>query len=417
MLPPPGPARPLTGEQSADWVVLGAGFTGLAAARQVARRQPEARVVVLDAQRVGLGAAGRNSGFILASPHYHATAEAEENRRMARLNRAGLELLREQVVEHDIQCDWREPGHVQVAVGERGRAALEDYCRTLDEVGDPYERVDAQAIAKLTGSERYTAGARVPGTVLMQPAALVRGLAAALPPGIELFEESPVIGLKLGETIRLDCPRGSLATRNLLLACNAFAPALGFVKGSVFPLLTFSSLTRPLAPDEQRTLGGEPTWGLLPAERIGTTLRRTLDNRILVRNSVRYAWSPRVRDPLKHRMRAVHADSFRARFPRLGDPEFEYTWGGVICMSLNAGTFFGPVAPGVHASLCYNGSGVARGTIAGTLLADLAIGADSVQLREIQQCPGPTRLPPDPLRGLGVELATRFWQWQAGDEL
>jgi glycine/D-amino acid oxidase-like deaminating enzyme len=416
MLPPPGPARSLNGEQSADCVVLGAGFTGLAAARQVARRQPESRIVVLDAQRVGLGAAGRNSGFILASPHYHATADPEENRRMARLNRAGLELLREQVAERDIQCDWREPGHVQVAVGARGRAALEHYCRVLDEAADPYERLDARAIAKLTGSERYAAGVQVPGTVLMQPAALVRGLAAALPPGVELFEESPVVGLKLGETIRLDCPTGSLTTRQLLLACNAFAPALGFVTSSVFPLLTFSSLTRPLTRDEQRTLGGERTWGLLPAERLGTTVRRTVDDRILIRNSVRYAWSPRVRDRLKRRMRAIHADSFRARFPALGDPEFEYTWGGVICVSLNAGTFFGRVAPGVYAAICYNGSGVARGTIAGTLLADLAIGADSVPLREIQQSPGPSRLPPDPLRGLGVGVVTRYWQWRAGDE-
>jgi glycine/D-amino acid oxidase-like deaminating enzyme len=115
-------------------------------------------------------------------------------------------------------------------------------------------------------------------------------------------------------------------------------------------------------------------------------------------------------------MRSIHADSFRARFPALGDPDFEYTWGGVICLSLNAGTFFGRVAPRVYAALCYNGAGVARGTIAGTLLADLAVGADSAPLREIQQSPGPSRLPPDPLRGLGVELATRFWQWRADEE-
>jgi glycine/D-amino acid oxidase-like deaminating enzyme len=415
-LPPPAPARTLEGEQRADWAVLGAGFTGLAAARQLARHRPEARVVVLDAQRVGMGAAGRNSGFVVSSPHYHATADAEENRRTARLNRAGLDLLREQVVEHDVRCDWRESGHVQVAVGARGEAALEHHCGLLDEVGDCYERLGTDAIAKLTGSEYYSAGARVAGTALMQPAALVRGLAEALPPSVEVFEESPVVGRELGDAIRLDCPAGSLTARHLLVACNAFAPALGFVAGRVFPLLTFSSLTRRLTDAEQRKLGGEPAWGLLPAERMGTTVRRTVDGRILIRNSVRYAWSPRVRDGLKRRMRSIHADSFRARFPALGDPDFEYTWGGVICLSLNAATFFGRVAPRVYASLCYNGAGVARGTIAGTLLADLAVGADSAPLREIQQSPGPSRLPPDPLRGLGVGLATRFWQWRAGEE-
>lgn len=416
MLPQPGPTRRLEGAQQADWVVLGAGFTGLAAARQLARHHPDARVVLVEAERVGLGASGRNSGFVLDSPHYDDTADVEENRRMVRLNRAGLQLLHELVVEHDIACDWRAVGHFQVAVGARGLAPLEHYCRVMDGVEEPYERMDGEELADRIGTRHYRAAVHVPGTALMQPAALVRGLAAALPAGVELFEESPVQRLEVGSPIRLETPSGSVTAPRLLLATNAFTPALGHLRSRVFPLLTFSSLTRPLSEEARSRLGAEADWGVLAAEPMGTTFRRTVDHRILVRNSVRYAWTPVISAGVKRHMRMLHARSFRARFPQLGEPDFEYTWGGMLCMSLNAGAYFGALGSGVYGALCYNGAGASRGTIAGTLLADLAVGADSPLLQDAQQCRGPSWLPPDPVLGLGVGATTMYRQWRGRGE-
>jgi glycine/D-amino acid oxidase-like deaminating enzyme len=393
ILPPLEPARRLTGEQEADWVVLGAGFTGLAAAHRLAEHQPRARVILLEAQRIGLGASGRNSGFIVDVGHHQERLDLDGNQRMIRLARAGLARLRDMVQRHAIDCQWSESGRMHAAVGDIGARHLEGFCRRLDQMGESYQALDNEALSAITGTTYYRAGVHTPGAALVQPAALARGLAQALPANVELFEES----------------------KQLLLASNGFTPSLGFLKRRIFPMLTFASLTRPLKAEEQLALGGDPEWGLIPEDRMGTTVRRTRDGRILIRNSVRYGL--RLGDDQRRKIREVHLDSFRARFPALCEVDFEYTWGGVMGMSLNNAQFFGRVAPDVFASAAYNGVGVAMGTASGMLLADLAVGSDSALLAEIQALPGPAWIPPDPLLGLGVWATVKRLRARAGAEL
>ena len=144
------------------------------------------------------------------------------------------------------------------------------------------------------GTPFYRVGMRLPGSVLVQPAALVRGLAGSLPGNVDLFEESPVRtidGGRAGFEIRFDLhgEGGRISAGRLFVAANGYSPALGVAAGRrVFPLLTFGSMTRPLTSDEQAALGGEREWGLLAEDAMGSTLRRTRDQRILVRNTVRY---------------------------------------------------------------------------------------------------------------------------------
>ncbi len=416
ILPPPGPALTLAGEQNADWVVVGAGFTGLAAARRLAELHPEARVVLLEAQRVGFGASGRNSGFVVDVPHYEEALGLEGNRRMLRLARAGIASLGESVRKHGIDCAWAERGLLHGTVGDVGMAGLDGLCRGLDEMEELYERLDAPAVAAITGSSHYRAAVRLPGTVSVQPAALIRGLAGALPASVELFEDSPVEALHVGETIRLECAGGAVRTPRLLLATNGFTPSLGFLRRRLFPMLTYASLTRRLRDDERAALGGESEWGLVPEERMGTSVRRTRDDRILIRNTVRYESRIGSGAVPPRRIRALHRDSFEARFPALHDVGFEYTWGGVMGVSLNNAQFFGGVAPGVYASAGYNGVGIALGTASGELLADLASGAESPLLRDIQALPGPAWVPPDPFLGIGARWTLRRRQRRAGVE-
>ena len=101
ILPQPAPANRLKGHQVADWVVVGAGVTGLAAARRLAELAPEARIILLDEYRVGYGASWRNSGFIIDTPHLTEEIDADSNRRLSRLVIAGLAELEKQVFEHN----------------------------------------------------------------------------------------------------------------------------------------------------------------------------------------------------------------------------------------------------------------------------------------------------------------------------
>jgi glycine/D-amino acid oxidase-like deaminating enzyme len=417
LLPSPQPARRITSEQRADCVVVGAGFTGLALARRLATLRPEWRIVVVEAERVGFGASARNSGFVVDVGHYESKLGIEGNRRLTRLSRAGLEQLRLLVRTHAIDCAWVEGGRLHGAVGDLGMRCLERFCAGLEAMGEPYESLDAAAVSAITGSAYYRAAARTPGTVLMQPAALVRGLAAALPANVDLFEESPVQRIHRGRTFQLDAGDSRVIADRLFLSANGFTPELGFLRRQVFALLTFASLTRVLTFEEQARLGGEKEWGLVPEERMGTTVRRTRDQRLLIRNTVRYTSRLQVNGGHRDQIRETHRRSLRLRFPMLPEVDFEYTWGGVMGMSLNNAHFFGQLDERLFAAAGCNGVGVALGTISGTLLADLALGEESALLRDMQALPRPAWIPPQPLLALGVRATLARASRRASEEL
>lgn len=416
LLPALPPARRLRGDERADCAVIGAGFTGLAAARRLATLRPDWRIAVLEAQRVGGGASGRNSGFVVDLPHYIPARGLEGNLRLLRLGRAGLQRLRELVRAHAIDCDWMERGRLHTAAGDEGMRALERFLAGADALGEPIERLDRDALAALVGTSYYRAGARTPGTVMVQPAALVRGLARSLPENVDLFEESPVCALHSGGGFRLESGAGSLTAARLFVATNGFTPALGLLRDRLFPLLTFASLTRPLTSGEAAALGGEPVWGLVSESPMGTTLRRLRDGRLLIRNTVRYRPSLRSDAGYRLRVRKRHRGGLCARYPVLDAVDFEYTWGGVMGASFNGAHFFGRLAPDLFAAAGYNGVGVAMGTISGALLADLALGADSALLADMQALPGPDWIPPEPALGVGVRATLAYLSKKAEGE-
>ena len=150
---------------------------------------------------------------------------------------------------------------------------------------------------------------------------------------------------------------------------------------------------------------------------MGTTVRRTCDQRVLIRNTVHYSPEIEVDEVWRRHVRDIHLRSFRSRFPILAEVDFEYTWGGVMGISMNSAQFFGRIADDFYASAAYNGVGVAMGTISGTLLADLVVGADSGLLRDMQALPGPTWIPPEPLLAVGVRFTLKRLQARAGAEL
>jgi glycine/D-amino acid oxidase-like deaminating enzyme len=402
ILPPPPPPRRLTAIEKADCAVIGAGFTGLACARRLAELRPGWRIAVLDAHRAGEGASGRSSGFVVDRAHFIARMEPATGRRYRDLCRFGIERLRAAVQGHGIECDWDESGWLHAAAGEEGAAALPNLRAWLDTLGEPYEWLDAAGLARITGTPHYRAGLRLPGSVLVQAAALARGLAASLPANVELFEESPVRTIDRGGNFRLETDGGAVEADRLFLAANGCTPALGFLRRRVFPLFTFGSLTRPLEPAEQEALGGEREWGLLAEDAMGSTVRRTRDQRILIRSSAHYTPRLAVDDARRLDARALHRVAFQARFPALRHVDFDYTWGGIMGASPNRGHSFGELAEGLFAAAGYTGAGIAMGTTAGLLLADLALGEESEQLEAMLSLPDPTRLPPQPLLGIGA---------------
>lgn len=419
----PEPSTPLHGAVQADWVVLGAGYAGLAAARRLAELQPEASIVLIDAKRVGFGASGRNSGFMVDLPHdltsHSYTSNNDADRKIIRLCRGAIDYTRELVQRYGISCDWREQGKLHGAANERGQHALTDFAKGLSALDEPYSLLDAKQMKAVTGSDFYQAGLLAPGAVLVQPAALSRGLGQTLPENVTLFEESPVLNIEIGKPHTLTTAKGCIRAPKMVLANNAYASnfdQLG-LKNRLLPVYTYASMTRPLTAQEQVLLGGDESWGLIPADPLGTTVRRLADGRICVRNS--FTFNPDVHasaSTLKRVLKAHHK-SFERRFPMLPEVSFEYTWGGALCLARNAGSEFGEIAPGVFSAVCCNGLGLTRSTISGKLIAEYALGIESDLLNIMLEQPKPNRNPPEPLLGIGVRSSIAWKEWTAGVEL
>ena len=406
MLPPAAPANRLRGQQVADWVVVGAGVAGLAAARRLAELAPAARIVLLEQYRVGYGASGGNSGFIIDTPHLTEEFDIDSNRCISRLVLAGLAELESHVRKHAIECDWSPRGHLTAIVESKKAKRLEATCRMLDAVGEEYEWLEGDALADVVGTRHYHAAVYTPRTVLINPAAMCRGLAESLPANVDVYEESPVRRVEPGAPVQIECAEGSISAANVLLTTNAFITKLNFLRSKVFPLIACASLSRPLTEAEQAAMSGAPDWGITG----WTTVRRTLSNRILYRQGTYYTGDFRLNQAMRRQLIAEHTKGLRQRFPMLDNLDFQYTWAGVFCMSRGWKSIFGRLDRGVFASLGYAGIGVPLGTISGKLLADFALGSESNLTRDVQALSGPKGLPPEPFLGLGVRA--RMW-WES----
>lgn len=401
----------------ADCVVVGAGFTGLAAARRCAELRPEWSLAVLDAGQVGSGASGRSSGFVVDLAGFIAAMPPDLSERFIRLSRAGIAELESVVCRHQISCDWDSSGFFHVAAGESGLQALQGLETWLRSRGEALERYDATALAQTFGTRFYRAGLRMPGSVMVQAGSLVRGLADHLPGNVSLFEGSAVRAIETGEPHTLHTERATLRTPRVLVALNAYSPDLGILRRRVFPLLTYGSLTRPLRAAEREALGGESTWGLLAQDPVGSSLRRTADQRLLIRNTLRYASDLRTSEGRLRRYRQIHYRTLLARFPQLPDLEIEHTWAGAMGISPNQYPFFGELAPGILSSGGFTGAGIAMGTICGCLLAEKLIGQPSDLLTDLEALPGPKWLPPEPFLGLGIRFRVARMNASAGASL
>ncbi len=420
ILPPRAERPALAGDVRADWVVVGAGFAGLAAARRLAENRPDDHVVLLEAEAAGEGASGRNSGFAIDVPHNVGSSleELDGPQRFIRLSRAAIDHLEAMVAAHGIACDWGRRGKYHAAVSDRGvRQVLEPVVKELDALGEPWRWVEGAALAAEIGTPYYRAAVHTPGCGLMNPAALTRGLADSLPGNVTLHERTPVTGMESANGIRLTTPGGSVFAPKMILTVNAWAEQFGAYRGRLLRLAAHASLTRRLSASERAALGGGEDWGLTPANAYaGITMRFTRDHRILIRQNIHYC--PGLRQGASERAanRAHHQRLFQRRFPMLPDVALEHTWTGYLCLSRNHAPGFGRIAPNVWAAVCQNAVGVTKGTIGGLLAADLACGVDNPLISDMESLGTPDPLPPRPFLDIGVRTRMAWELWRARRE-
>lgn len=416
ILPARAPHAALYRHVSADWIVVGGGFAGLAAARRLSENRPNEKILVVEAGECGENASGRNSGFAIDLPHTTSSSldELSAARSHMQLARAAIDQLEGLVEQHAIQCDWNRSGKYHAAVTEAGaRAMLEPFARELGALGERYELIEAPALRDRLGTGHFQRAVYTPGCVLMNPAALTRGLADSLPDNVALCENTPVLSVDHANGVRIETPGGSATAPRLILGTNGFSEQFGFQRGRFVHLALAASLTRPLTLQERQTLGAPEPWGLTPANGFGgITMRYTADDRILIRQQIDVAMNQRVSQSRQSKLATRHKTLLDERFPGLHDVAMEYSWSGFVCMSRNGAPAFGPCAPNVWMACCHNGIGVTKATISGLLAADMASGRDNLLLDEIVALGGPVKLPPKWLTSIGARSRIAWEVWR-----
>lgn len=374
----PFPALPpLRGRETADVCIIGAGYTGLSAALELAAKGWS--VAVLEAARVGRGASGRNGGQVITGyNHPMSTVERLAGRDDARLlwemNREATNLLAERVERHAIGCDLRW-GWAHAALKPRHLRDAEEQFEELNRLGYPHARLlDHAAMREIVDSPTYVGGLLDMGSGHLHPLNYALGLArAAQDAGARIYENSPAQAVIHGDPATVRTDQGEVRARFVLVAVNAYAEGLegiGAPAAWAMPVATYVMATEPL--------GDALASSLLPSDAAVADMnlalnyfRRSSDHRLLFGGGVSYSgFEP---PGLKARMRAkmLHV------FPQLRDAPIDSVWGGHVAITVNRLPRMGRVAPNVLFAHGYSGHGVALAGLCGKLMAEAAAGAAS----------------------------------------
>jgi glycine/D-amino acid oxidase-like deaminating enzyme len=398
----------LRGEQTADWLILGGGFTGLSAARELAGKRPDERIVLIEAKRLAQGATARNSGFNVGydlpegdpSPAGMASFLAQTE-----IDRAGAEENARLIGTLGIDCDYRADGFSYAVHDTRLLDHAETYADVLARAGASARILDADDCRRSFGTGFYTKALWIGGggNGFLQPAEFSKGLVDTMPTFVELYENTPAIALypRSGGGAEVEVAGGRIRASRVILALNGLLPRFGYKKLRMMPLTLTASLTRPLTPEEDAQIGHPPPWAILCPIKGGTTARLTVDRRVLIRNTLEYRPEGLAAAEVQAR-RATHLIALQRRFPFLGAADIEYSWSGTMAGSRGYRFLLEEVHPGVMLAGCCNGNGVSRLSMLGRLAARWAMGEEDRLLAVARSLEKPGLLPPDPILRIGV---------------
>jgi len=375
-LPPRPPAAAHAWRETADVAIVGAGYTGLAAARILARRG--ATVVVLEAETPGWGASSRNGGMVLtglkpeigALLRRYGLAVARE---LFATSLAAIETVAELVTQERIDCDFHRPGHLLVAAKASHLAGLTDHARLLQEhFGHPVRIVPRGELRSELGSDLFHGGLIDPSSAALDPARYAAGLLkAAEHAGAEVHQHTRVEHIRReGSRFLLDTPRGSLRAAEVLIATNGYTgAATPALRRRIIPIGSYIIATEPLDP----RLAAD----LIPHRRMVFDTRHYLhyfrlspDRRLLFGG--RAAFFPPGPATLARSAAILRRDLVRV-FPQLEAAAIEYAWGGRLGFCFDRLPHFGRLE-GLHYALGYAGHGVALATHLGQLAARMLAG-------------------------------------------
>lgn len=418
ILTPATPPLVLKGKQRVRTAVIGGGICGISVAQRLAELCPDDSICVVDAERIGNGASGRNAGFMLDMHAHGEPKKLDILRRNLKLWEAGLDSFRQKVQQWQIQCDWTESGRYYGAAGSIGLKRLKNIARTLDILGREHSTLSEDAMHERFATSFYQQGVHAEGSALVNPAALMRGLAAHLPTNVDCYESSPITGFEQqGSGYRLLSANGEIIADRVVLAAGVFLKEFGVADVNYVPMATYGSLSAPLDDGQFDVFNKLASFGILGASENGSTIRLTEDRRLMVRNHFHFEAGHPASNSKVADISSLHTKAMLARWPALKGLTFEHSWGGIMAFTRNNGSVFGEMRKNLYAILTNDVSPMTRGEAAGKLLAEYMEGQDSELLSVQLSIPEASKVPARPMLDVGVAMKLGYLRFVAGGEV
>lgn len=363
----------LQGHQDADVCVIGAGYTGLSTALHLAQRGFS--VALLEAERVGWGASGRNGGQVGSGQHIdQPELEAKVGQQRARalwdISIEAVQTVRDLVSQHDIDCDLKQ-GILEVT---HRASDSDDYQSAAEHLQNHYgyqhiSFINRAEIRQLVGSNNYQCGSLDSFSCHLHPLNYALGLArAATQAGVKIFENSRVSHYSKGQSSLVTTANGSVKAQFVILACNGYLEKLEpQMAGKIMPINNFMLATEPLDEALCRELIRDDS-AIADALFVVDYWRISGDNRLLFGGGENY--TRRFPNDIKSFVR-----KYMLRvYPQLQNTRIDYGWGGTLAITVNRMPHFGRLGDNVFFAHGYSGHGVAMATMAGKLIAEAVAG-------------------------------------------
>ncbi|AMG82668.1 MULTISPECIES: NAD(P)/FAD-dependent oxidoreductase [Microbacterium] len=397
---------PLRGTVHTDLVVVGGGYTGLWTAVRAKERDPERRVVLLEASRVAWAASGRNGGFCESSlTHGHENGVnrwPEEIDRLEELGHENLDGIAETVQRYDMDAEFERTGQLALAVEPHQVEWLREEEGFLDQ----------EAVQAEVHSPTFLAGAwDREGSALVHPAKLGLELArVAVELGVEIHEHSLVRRIEGADSgpVTLVTEHGRVTADAVALATNVFPSLLKRNRLMTVPVYDYVLMTEPLSAEQLASIGWRNRQGLADSANQFHYYRLTADDRILFGGyDAVYHFGGKVRPAYEDRMESHRrlASHFFTTFPQLAGLRFTHRWAGAIDSSSRFCAFFGTARGGrVAYATGFTGLGVGAARFAADVMLDKLAGEETerTQLRMVREKPIP--FPPEPAASVGINL-------------
>jgi gamma-glutamylputrescine oxidase len=372
----PAPLRePLREDVRADVCVVGGGIAGCSTALHLAERGY--RVVLLEGRRIAWGASGRSGGqaivgYACSQDKLVAQVGLDDARKMFDISVEALDLLRDLVARHRIDCDLRW-GHLHTAIKPR---QVTDLLAYQDELARQYRYegtrwLDKVELGKVLNTDRYIGGLRDDRSGHLHPLNYTLGLAAATEAaGVRIYEQAMVVGIEHGPTVRVRTAAGpSVRASQVALCCNAFIDEKisRHLRDRIMPVGTYIIATESLGRARIESLLRENV-AVSDVNFVLDYFRRSSDHRVLFGGRVSYSGRDARNTANATRVRMLNV------YPSLADAAIEYAWGGHVDITMSRAPDFGRLAANVYYLQGFSGHGIALTGVAGKLVAEATAG-------------------------------------------